>query len=311
MAKTTKLSFSSWLPRLTIAVLGIATAVGLVVVLRDLVDRRYAGPPVTPRVVLINQPAWMTGALADQIIDAARPVGLHSVFDQKLLIDTARRLTINPWVKEVRQVRRAYVHRPGDTLEVDCSYRVPTALVQWQNYFWLVDGDGYALPSQYTRQQLPKALIGADGKLILRVIEGISHGPVASGKQWPGSDLAGGLELVKLLAGRPFAEQVPIVDVSNYDGRHDARGAQIVLLTKYGTSIRWGRPPSSKDYFMEVPASQKLQVLADIDQQMHRVDGGQPWIDIRSDQVTYPSPVPASATESATQPDIAQARADQ
>jgi hypothetical protein len=103
------------------------------------------------------------------------------------------------------------------------------------------------------------------------------------------------LELAKLLAGKAFAAEVPIIDVSNFNGRRDRQGAQIVLVTKYGTQIRWGRPPSAKDYFVEVPTAQKLQCLADIYQQMHRVDGGQSWIDVRFDQVTYPSPQPVQA----------------
>ena len=183
---------------------------------------------------------------------------------------------------------------PGDTLQVDCVYRVPTALVQWQGYYWLIDGDGYRLPEKYSSAQLAKTMIGPDGKLMLRIISGVAKAPVLSPKPWPGEDVAAGLELVKLLAGKPYAEEIPVVDVSNFGGRRDRQGAQIVLLTRYNTAIRWGRPPSAKDYFVEVPAGQKLQDLADIYQQMHRVDGGQPWIDIRFDQVTYPSPQPAA-----------------
>jgi hypothetical protein len=221
-------------------------------------------------------------------------------------MDTAQALATSPWIKEVRQVRRAYVHWPGDTLEVDCVYRIPTALVKWQDRYWLVDGDGCKLPAEYSLRQLPRALSDATGTLTLRVIQGVTRGPSRLGKPWPGDDLAAGLELAKLLAGRPFAEEVPIVDVSNFAGRRDPQAAQIVLVTKYGTQIRWGRPPSAKDYFVEVPTSQKLQSLADIFQQMHRVDGGQTWIDIRFDQVTYPSPQPAAAASSA---DAAQASA--
>jgi len=229
------------------------------------------------------------------IIDSARPVGVHSVFDQQLLKQTAADLARNPWIKQVRQVRRAYVHWPGDTLEVDCLYRVPAALVQWQGFYWLVDSDGTVLPEQYTRPELKSAMLDSGGKLTLRVIQGVTHAPVLSGKLWPGDDLAAGLELVKLLAGRSFADQLPVIDVSNFNGRRDSQAAQIVLITRYGTTIRWGRPPSAKDYFVEIPASQKLADLTEVDQQMHRVDGGQPWIDIRFDQVTYPSPQPAAA----------------
>jgi hypothetical protein len=287
-------SSRSWGLIAAVAAMSLAVGVAAVMLLRDLVENHYAWPPIAPRVVLVNRPPWMFQALAEEIINTARPVGIHSVFDRELLVQTAKDLETNPWIKEVRQVRRAYVHWPGDTLEVDCVYRVPTALVQWQGYYWLVDGDGYKLPEQYPQRQLQRALYDGQGKLMLRVIQGVTHPPVASGKLWSGDDLAAGLELVKLLAGRPFAEDLPVVDVSNFAGRHDSQAAQIVLQTRYGTQIRWGRPPSAKDFFIEVPTSQKLQYLTDIFQQIHRVDGGQPWIDIRFDQVTYPSPQQAA-----------------
>jgi hypothetical protein len=294
MGKTN--SSRKWWVILSVAAMSLSVGVAGVMLLRDLVEKRFAWPPIAPRVVLANRPPWMSEAIAEQIIDTVRPIGIHSVFDRELLIETAQALETNPWIKQVRQVRRAYVHWPGDTLEVDCDYRVPTALVQWENYYWLVDGDGYKLPEQYPQRQLQRAIYDSHGKLMLRVIQGVTHPPVSSGKAWPGDDLAAGLELVKLLAGRPFAEEIPAVDVSNFAGRHDSQAAQIVLQTCYGTQIRWGRPPSAKDYFIEVPTSQKLEYLADIFQQIHRVDGGQPWIDIRFDQVTYPSPQQASAT---------------
>jgi hypothetical protein len=287
---------SHWLP-LTVTVFGVAAAICCVVLLRDQVERRYAWPMTGARVELVDRPAWMSTALADQILDTARPIGIRSVYDRQLLIDTAAALQRNPWIKQVRQVRRAFVHNPGDTLEVNCIYRVPTALVQWQGYYWLVDGDGFKLPEQYTRQQLRQAMYDGNGHLALRIIQGVTRQPVASGRLWPGDDLAAGLEMTKLLAGHNFADELPIVDVCNFRGREDPQAAQIVLITSRNTVIRWGRPPSAKDYFVEVPTSQKLQCLSDIFQQMHHVDGGQPWIDIRFDQVLYPSPVAASSSE--------------
>jgi hypothetical protein len=290
-----------WLILAAVA-MSLSVTIAVVVLLRDLVEQRFARPPAAPRVVLANQPAWMSRALAEQIIGTVRPVGVHSVFDRPLLVETARAMTLNPWIKEVRQVRRAYVRGPGDTLEVDCIYRVPTALVKWDDYYWLVDGDGVKLPAQYPRRDLQRAMLDDQGRLTLRVIQGVVRPPVRTGKPWPGDDLAAGLELAKLLAGQAFAEEIPVVDVSNFGGRRDPEAAQIVLITRYGTQVRWGRPPSAKDYFIEVPTSQKLQCLADIFAEMHRVDGGQPWIDVRFDRVTYPSPQPAAATGSAGQP---------
>jgi hypothetical protein len=294
MAKKESTGGRPWLIP-AVAVMSLCLLVAAVVCLRDLVERRFALPEASPRVVLANQPAWMSQALAEQIIGTVRPVGLHSVFDRQLLVETAAAMAVNPWIKEVRQVRRAYVHGPGDTLEVDCVYRTPTALVQWDDNYWLVDGDGCKLPAQYPHRDLDRAMVDAQGKLALRVIQGVTRPPVRTGKLWPGDDLAAGLELVKLLADQPFAEEIPIVDVSNFGGRRDSMAAQIVLVTRYGTQIRWGRPPSARDYFVEVPTSQKLQSLTDIFNEMHRVDGGQPWIDLRFDGVRYPSPQQVSA----------------
>jgi hypothetical protein len=293
--KSVELITGNWWVRLLVAGMTVSIGVAAIAVLRDLIETRYAWPPTAPRVVLVNQPPWMSAALAQQIIDTARPVGVHSVFDRELLISTARALQASPWIKQVIQVRRTYVHWPGDTLEVQCVYRVPTALVQWQDYYWLVDGDGYKLPEQYLPDQLPRAMVAPNGKLTLRVIQGVSRPPVLTGSRWPGEDLAAGLELVKLVANTPFADDLRTVDVSNFNGRHDSQAAQIVLITRFGTRIFWGRAPSATDSFVEVPTSQKLQSLNDIYQQMHRVDGGQPWIDIRFDQVLYPSPQPAAA----------------
>jgi hypothetical protein len=273
-----------------IAVILIVGAGVLVKYLRQQVARQYAFTGGPPRVVLINRPAWMSEILAKQILQTAKPVGAHSAFDHQLLVDTAQELAANPWVREVRQIRRVYGNAPGDTLEVDCDYRVPTALVKWQDYFWLVDGEGFKLPEQYTRSQASKVMLGPDHKLSLRIIEGVAHAPVEYGNHWPGDDLAAGLELAKVLAGRPYAEEIPVIDVSNFGGRRDAREAQIVLQTRYGTQVRWGLPPGSKDYFVEVPVEQKLNCMKQVFDQIGRVDGGQPWIDIRFDRVTYPTP---------------------
>jgi len=85
------------------------------------------------------------------------------------------------------------------------------------------------------------------------------------------------------------------VDVTNFAGRKDQKEAQIVLVTRYGTEVRWGRPVSSKDFFVEVAPTQKLSYLQAIYEEVGRVDGNHPWIDIRFDAVTYPSAQAAHA----------------
>jgi hypothetical protein len=265
--------------------------------MRQWVERRVVFPDRAPRIVLTNRPAWMTDFLVNQITAAVKPVGTHSAFDHQLLVDVGLMLKSNPWVKKVVQVRRAYGEKPGDTIEIDCDWRAPIALVHWQDYYWLVDGDGVKLPEQYTLRQVPLVMRGSESRRTeIRIVEGVRNPPVESGQRWPGEDLGAGLDLVKLLHGLNFADEIVRVDVSNFGGRVSEKEAQLALGTRYDTQIRWGRPINAKDFFVEVSPAQKLAYLKQVWEQFHRVDGNQPWIDIRFDKITYPSGVSAMPT---------------
>jgi hypothetical protein len=243
----------------------------------------------------------MSDFLAEQIIKTARPAGSHSAFDHQLLVDTVGMLKANPWIREVKQVRRGYGQQPGDILEVDCDYRAPVALVKWQDYFWLVDGDGVKLPEVFSASDVPHILKGQDKRVNIRVIEGVTHAPPETGAKWAGADLQAGLELVKLLFGRNYAEEVEKVDVSNFAGRQNLKTAQLVLVTRYNTQVRWGQPATvpADDFTPEVPAAQKLAFMQAIWQEKGRVDGNFDWVDIRFDAVVIPTATAqtANATE--------------
>lgn len=257
--------------------------------LKDHVEKRLTFPTAPPTVVLKNRPAWMSELLASQIAETARPHGVHSAFDHQMLVTVTDKLRNNPWIRKVNQVRRAYGQRPGDTLEVDCEYRAPIALVHWKDYYWLVDGEGIKLPEQYTGDLIPRIISGRDRRTHIRVIEGVDRPPPETGQKWTGEDLAAGLGMVKQLYGLSYADEIVRVDVSNFAGRVDTREAQVVLRTKYDTEIRWGRPLDAPDYFIEVSAARKLDYLRKVYNEFRRIDGGKPWLDIRFDKITYPS----------------------
>jgi len=275
------------------AVICLIAAVGGLIVLKHHVDKDLVFPAAPPKIVLANRPAWMSDFLADQIASSAKPTGTHSTFDRQILVDAAKMLEGNPWIRRVKQVRRAYGDKPGDTIEIDCEYRAPIALVHWKDYFWLVDAEGVKLPEQFTSDQVPRIIMGRDRKMNIRVVEGVDRPPPESGRKWVGDDLAAGLDMVRLLFGRTYAEEIVKVDVTNHVARRDPREAQIVLITKYNTEIRWGRPANAEDYFIEVSTAQKLKYLQQIFDEFKRVDGHRSWIDIRFDKITYPSVEPS------------------
>jgi hypothetical protein len=256
------------------------------------VDRSVAYSPNPPKVVLKNRPAWMSDLVAEQICAAARPSGGHSAFDNQMLRNSKAMLEsnvrTNAWIKQVNQLKLVYGDRPADTLVLDCEFRVPVALIHFRDAYYLVDGDGVALPERYSADQVTRVVFGPDGRMNIRVVEGIHGSRPLPGQKWAGDDLTAAMDMIKVLYGKPYTEEIVKVDVSNFAGREDGRDAQLVLVTRQNTQIRWGRPVTSTD-LAEVPAAEKLKNLQRIYEQYKRVDAGQQWIDIRTDQVTRPA----------------------
>jgi hypothetical protein len=272
------------------------------------VEQRVAFTKEPVYVVLKNRPAWMNDFLVKQIAQIVQPTTASSAFDHKLLENTADLLLRNPWVRTVHSIRRAYNHRPGDTLEIDCEYRAPAALVKWGAFYWLVDEKGVRLSERFTEDDVASIQFGPDGRTRIRVIEGVRHGvPHLPGEQWPGDDLAAGMKMLDYLFDRSYTEQVLRVDVTNLGGRVDGKAPQIVLKTKFNTQVLWGRPPSENDVdaFIEVSTARKLTYLRLAYEQFGRVDAKHQCLDIRFDRVTYPSeeevpPPPAKPHKSAS-----------
>jgi hypothetical protein len=259
------------------------------------VEKNVAFGRSPPNVVLKDRPTWMSEALARKIVAVARPDAAYSAFDHSLLVNTAQLLTSHPdsapWVRQVKSVRRAFDKSPGDVIELDCEFRAPIAAVKWQDYYWYIDGDGVLLPEQFTAAEVRRVLYDTTHRLNLRIIEGVAGAPPTSGQKWRGDDLAAGLDLVKTLYAKPFADEIERIDVSNFAGRVDPNEAQLVLITRYQTQVRWGRPvnPGAKDYFVEVSPDQKLQYMEQIVKQFGRVDANHSAVDLRFDWVTVPT----------------------
>ncbi len=257
-------------------------------------EREASAPTPALRVALVNKPVWMSDFLAREIA-ATVPKASSSVFDHDLLVQAVAKLRSNPWVSTVHQVRRVYGEQPGDTLEVDCDFRAPVALVKWGLNYWMVDNEGFLLPEQFTADHLDQVTVGRDGRTSLRVIQGVHQPPPESGRKWAGTDLAAGLDLVKLFYNKLYLDEITAVDVANFGGRVKRSDPQLVLDTRYGTQIWWGRPLNTRDFFVEISPSRKLEILRALVQKQGRVDANQTYVDVRYDNLLIPSTQPAEA----------------
>lgn len=259
---------------------------------RDYADRSVLKPKTPIAVQLVNPPAWMNDELRQRIIQIATPVSAKSSLDHDQVKEIAEILSAEPWVIKVNRIQRVYGSAPGDTLEVDCDFRAPVALVQDEGWFWMVDAEGIKLPERFTKDELAKVAIGRGlEKIQLRVVTGIHQPAPQAGEKWPGRDLEAGIELARLFFDKPYMNDVAMIDVSNVDPVNpQMAGAknEVVLHTRYNTQIRWGSPIQQSGFSVEVPAAQKLATLQRLYTEYGRLDAGRPWIEIRYDRVVYP-----------------------
>ena len=261
------------------------------------VRETYALVSRPPAVTLLNRPAWMGDAiaadLARRVATALPPSG--STLDHDLLVRVGGVLAEDAWIARVARVRRLDV-RGRDTLQIECDYRTPLAIVQWRDgretSYRLIARDGVLLPPTYSGSAVHAIVAGRDATTNLRVITGVAAPPPPgdAGLRWDAPDLKAGLDVAALLNGLAAAQNVTVIDVDNFAerrvrwtaGAKERWAAQIVLRTKLNHVIFWGRPPEADDFLVEVSPQTKLANLTAVAKHFQ----GRPWpawVDLRAE----------------------------
>lgn len=183
--------------------------------------------------------------------------------DDRLCRAMAQKLERVGWVASVRHVRRFNDGR----FDVRCSYRIPVAMVQFGDEYFLVDDDGVRLPGIYR----------ADASW--QLIEGVASKPPDPGISWNATDIKAALRLLRSMRGEPFMHQVAAIDVSNFMGRSRPSEVHVVLhTTQEDGRILWGSAPGAE--IEENSVKQKLTILRENYLRTGRADAGHPVIDI-------------------------------
>lgn len=196
----------------------------------------------------------------------------------------------NAWIRQIRSVRRVGSSDGlRQTILIDALFRRPVAFVAQGNSYFLVDADGVLLPGEYHEEDL-KAI---HGLLVIRKVE--ESLPAEPGQTWisPGGKVA--IRLAMLLADKPYIAQIAAINMENFDARMDPMGPQIKLDTVFQnpadpsrvTEIHWGRAPGDES-FREVQLAAKLKALNELYLRFNRIDAGQSYVDIRTEQVRIP-----------------------
>jgi small nuclear ribonucleoprotein (snRNP)-like protein len=118
-----------------------------------------------------------------------------------------------------------------------------------------VDEEALALPGRYLRSGVQT------GKY--REIVGVKSDPPPDGQIWTEEDLLAGVNILRLIDGKPFTGEITAIDVSNYRGRLNTYKPHIVLTTENQSEIRWGRAIGTEGR-IEVNHEMKLHHLEEL-----------------------------------------------
>lgn len=211
----------------------------------------------------------------DELTSLARSSlsGSLDPFSRTPLRNLGRNLAASGWFDGEPTVKRA-----GDsTLLVSGAWRIPAAVIRFQEREYLVSWAGKLMPPVYS-----------DGAAGLRRIIGVQAGPPvdATGARdylavWQGEDAAAAIELLALLTRQKWATQVLGIDAGEYRDK-----SSLSILTTDGTTIVWGGRPS-KPRWGEPSSADKLRNISTLWMNTRRIDGGYPLIEVTSPYLIF------------------------
>lgn len=247
---------------------------------------------------------WLPESARREVTAIAMNRLSSDVFDRASLEGARDALLRSGWFTAIHDVRR----EAGGEVVVRATWRVPAAVVRWQDKDYLVGAGAELLPLVYDK--------GGAGPGV-RVIEGVEFGPptppgtgdgalagpnLAFGETWAGGEAQAALTLLAGLK-RAFGEtsvwsQIAGVDVS----RVRTTGA-LAIITDTGSRVIWGAAPG-KVAPGEQTVDQKLARLARLAKgSTGRIDAGERLVEIHGAHVfVEQGAMPASAAAPDAQP---------
>ena len=221
----------------------------------------------------VDVPDQILGLAGNELHGAVEVLRSRPWTEADLCKTLATRLAGSGWIKKVNFVRRSGEGR----IDVSAEYRVPVALVQQKDLFFLVDAEAVRLPGIYGREEHWK------------LVSGVGGDAPRAGEAWPEDDLKVALRLLALVDRETFENQITGVAVDNVRGRRDPRASHVELVTARAAGrIRWGSSPGAE--VEENRLEQKLAILRENFRRTGRADAGYPVIDVSTfpDRFTVP-----------------------
>lgn len=215
-----------------ICALGAGFYLGGRTIVRSVVrDRSFRINPVQLRLAL---PRCVTNEIREELGMQLSYLSEMSIFEPRLPALVARALNNSPWVLRVNKVERLL---PNE-LQLQLEFRRPAGIVQVGNSLFLVDAQGYWLPSRFFKwpyKERPPVIVGRN----------IDAWP-RKGEPWRSPAVRAGALLTQFLMQNSQhlrGIRIAKIDLSNLGHGRQAGQSCVVLVTDSGVQINWGCSP--------------------------------------------------------------------
>lgn len=226
--------------------------------------------PSSPEVVinwdtLSDGSIWMPRDEQQRLsLGVARAVRGGRALSSSPLKEAVLALQGSGWVQGIPQARWT----SDGQIMIDASWRIPAAAVRIGNREFIIDWDRFVLPLDYALGVSNQIyFVNADAPL------------PKVGQQWEGTDLQDGIALLRDLRAYNLLEQIAGLDL----GRGGESGT-ITIITHRGTRIVFGAGPG-RERPGEKPTTVKLNRMKALYEKTGLIDGSEPYIDIRGDDM--------------------------
>ena len=218
------------------------------------IGKQHSQPVAAQDIIFSENPIHLSpdkiNRLRTQLADIIGPNPL----DRGALLEAANMLRERKdLVRELRQIRR----NPDGTVSIDLSFRIPSAIVLMRNSakegafskdgYHVIDDMGFHMDGPRTKKELAHLKVPA-----IHGVKSKNRPAKAYGRfNLNGTDIAAGLDLIKLLRDKPAYDVIESISVDSTDASGRTR---LVIKTLLPTSnadpmpcyIVWGLPPGQE-----------------------------------------------------------------
>jgi hypothetical protein len=200
------------------------------------------------------------------ILDGSDP------FDRRPLAAIGMMLETTGWFRSVPRVERVGQR----TIRITGDWRRPAAVVRSDHRDHLISWQGFPMPVVF-------APGGSEAPIILGSGIAPSYPNPADryARVWPGEDVAAALDILRLVAFKPYRKQVAAIDISKV-----MRSGTITLITDQENRIVWGGRPG-EFHAGEVSDEEKLARLDAFFERIGRIDGGFDRVEIQGPVILH------------------------